>query len=499
MTSRSSTKSSLWEAHQWALSLPIPDRHLRVLIALISFMHEDSRKAWPSLKRLTERAGTLEEDTVHYTMAELIECGILSRVSHDAFGKPKKNVFRIEVGESLPNDSNPLMSILLQDVARRMDDVTAMERLVLLAMARCYDWTLQVSIIDYKRAQMEYPWLTTAQWRSVTDRLAKRAIVKNMKRGNRYSRPHYTLPGLTSYIHQNDASREHSYSKMMQLQSESSYSKMMQLEPYIQQNDVSRTPYIHQSDVTRNALVMNARAELPKNLVVVDSNTNTAATTYFGSSEKFETALPAQVLPRRGEDYVPELHGRETHRLNALAQAAREWSRTTGQDIHPSQAERLRDVIEAADWIEERWGHVGEATRTFRQWADSENLSRPYIRPEASEGSSRGSDRHYELVDPYSYEKEASLAWAQALERIRGNVTGPNFETWLKSTIGMTMTQDTFVIGVPSAFAAEHIEQRMYSLISRTLESVLCLEIEIEFVVYSDDRREADSSGPEMA
>ena len=158
--------------------------------------------------------------------------------------------------------------------------------------------------------------------------------------------------------------------------------------------------------------------------------------THSGSSEKFEAALPAQILPRSGEDYIPELHGRETHRLNALVQAAREWSRTTGQDIHPSQAECLRDVIEAADWIDDRWGHVGEATRIFRIWADSEDLTQPYVRPEDGEGLTSESNRDYELVDPYSYEKEASLAWVQALERIRGRVTRPNFETWLKSTIG---------------------------------------------------------------
>ena len=170
------------------------------------------------------------------------------------------------------------------------------------------------------------------------------------------------------------------------------------------------TPQTHEADpsaspaggVSTERLYIGSRAELPKNLVVVDSDTDITTTTYSGNLEKFETALPAQVLPRRGEDYVPELHGRETHRLNALVQAAREWSRTTGFDIHPSQAERLRDVIEAADWIEERWGHVGEATRTFRMWTDSDDLSQPYIRPEASEGSSVESDRHYEMVDPYS-------------------------------------------------------------------------------------------------
>ena len=55
------------------------------------------------------------------------------------------------------------------------------------------------------------------------------------------------------------------------------------------------------------------------------------------------------------------------------------------------------------------------------------------------------------------------------------------------------------MIGAPNAFVAEMLEQRMYSLISRSIESVIGREIEIEFVVYSDDRREADSSGPETA
>ena len=77
--------------------------------------------------------------------------------------------------------------------------------------------------------------------------------------------------------------------------------------------------------------------------------------------------------------------------------------------------------------------------------------------------------------------------WDAALGQLQLHVTRPNFETWLKNTVGVAYRDGEFVVGAPNAFVAEMLEQRMYSLISRTLESVLKSEVEIRFEVTTSE------------
>ena len=77
--------------------------------------------------------------------------------------------------------------------------------------------------------------------------------------------------------------------------------------------------------------------------------------------------------------------------------------------------------------------------------------------------------------------------WDAALGQLQLHVTRPNFETWLKNTVGVAYRDGEFVVGAPNAFVAEMLEQRMYSLISRTLESVVKSEVEIRFEVTSPE------------
>ena len=77
--------------------------------------------------------------------------------------------------------------------------------------------------------------------------------------------------------------------------------------------------------------------------------------------------------------------------------------------------------------------------------------------------------------------------WDAALGQLQLHVTRPNFETWLKNTVGVAYRDGEFVVGAPNAFVAEMLEQRMYSLISRTLESVVKSEVEIRFEVTTPE------------
>ena len=63
------------------------------------------------------------------------------------------------------------------------------------------------------------------------------------------------------------------------------------------------------------------------------------------------------------------------------------------------------------------------------------------------------------------------------------HITRPSYETWLKETVGLDYADDEFIIGAPNAFVAEMLEQRMYSLISHTLERVAGQPLELRFKV----------------
>lgn len=66
-------------------------------------------------------------------------------------------------------------------------------------------------------------------------------------------------------------------------------------------------------------------------------------------------------------------------------------------------------------------------------------------------------------------------------------VTRPSYETWLKGTVGIAQQDGEFVVGTPNAFVAEMLEQRMYTLISQTVEKVTKGTADVRFQVILDD------------
>ncbi len=48
--------------------------------------------------------------------------------------------------------------------------------------------------------------------------------------------------------------------------------------------------------------------------------------------------------------------------------------------------------------------------------------------------------------------------WEAVLGDLQMHVTRPNFETWLKNTVGIAFRDGEFVVGAPNAFVAEMLE-----------------------------------------
>ncbi len=88
-------------------------------------------------------------------------------------------------------------------------------------------------------------------------------------------------------------------------------------------------------------------------------------------------------------------------------------------------------------------------------------------------------------IDATAAPADARGIWTSALGRLQMRVTGPNYETWLKETVGVRCADGEFIVGAPDAFVVETLEQRMYSHISQALEEIVGREVEVRFAVAS--------------
>ncbi len=80
---------------------------------------------------------------------------------------------------------------------------------------------------------------------------------------------------------------------------------------------------------------------------------------------------------------------------------------------------------------------------------------------------------------------EAQVNWEKALEKVKNETSRTNFDTWFKETRGLDWDGKVFSIEVSSEHQKKWLEERMYSLINRSLYSILGEVTEIRFFVRS--------------
>lgn len=73
--------------------------------------------------------------------------------------------------------------------------------------------------------------------------------------------------------------------------------------------------------------------------------------------------------------------------------------------------------------------------------------------------------------------------WNRALGQLELQVTRPNFDTWLRNTVGLRLEGDTLVIGTPTDFALEWLRSRMQAQIARTVSRLAGTELHVSFEV----------------
>lgn len=69
-------------------------------------------------------------------------------------------------------------------------------------------------------------------------------------------------------------------------------------------------------------------------------------------------------------------------------------------------------------------------------------------------------------------ERSPKALWDTALGQLELQVTRPNFDTWLRGTVGLRFEAGTLIVGAPTDFAIEWLRSRMSPQIARTVSQL---------------------------
>ena len=81
----------------------------------------------------------------------------------------------------------------------------------------------------------------------------------------------------------------------------------------------------------------------------------------------------------------------------------------------------------------------------------------------------RQTSRHT-VYDPDAIDEDARVVFEAIKASMRDKVTGSSFQTWLSNVVGVRMDAGIFVVGAPSEFVADMIDERMGTLLHREIE-----------------------------
>ena len=86
----------------------------------------------------------------------------------------------------------------------------------------------------------------------------------------------------------------------------------------------------------------------------------------------------------------------------------------------------------------------------------------------------------------------AHRAWDTALGQLQLQVTRPNYDTWLKDTVGLSTENGSFLVGTPSDFVSEWLRAKMGPVIAKTVGGILGREVSLHFQVIQQGSGNGD-------
>src|SRR3970282_1199454 len=79
----------------------------------------------------------------------------------------------------------------------------------------------------------------------------------------------------------------------------------------------------------------------------------------------------------------------------------------------------------------------------------------------------------------------AHRVWDTALGQLQLQVTRPNFDTWLKDTVGLRTESASFIVGTPSDSVSECLSAKMGPVIAKTVSGILGRPVTLRFQVVA--------------
>src|SRR5438046_1171093 len=81
------------------------------------------------------------------------------------------------------------------------------------------------------------------------------------------------------------------------------------------------------------------------------------------------------------------------------------------------------------------------------------------------------------------FTKSARDLWQSALGTLQLEVSRHNYDTWLKNTVGVSLSDSTLTVGVPSEFVAQGLEKRMAPMVLKTLSAIAEEDLTIRYQI----------------
>ncbi len=75
--------------------------------------------------------------------------------------------------------------------------------------------------------------------------------------------------------------------------------------------------------------------------------------------------------------------------------------------------------------------------------------------------------------------------WQAVLGELELQMTRATYDTWLRDTRVVTREANTFVVGVPTAYVKDWLENRLSTTVNRTIAGICGKRINVEFVIHS--------------
>jgi chromosomal replication initiator protein len=79
----------------------------------------------------------------------------------------------------------------------------------------------------------------------------------------------------------------------------------------------------------------------------------------------------------------------------------------------------------------------------------------------------------------------AQNLWETALAQLQVQVTRPNFDTWLKDTVGLQFSDGVFLVGAPNDFVTAWLSTKLRPVIAKTLTGIIGQPVDVSFCLLT--------------